>query len=295
MMSDKPWHFAGPGPGRTWIMFGAAWMLTAGCSTTWDRLRPNGWAADYDTAEARVRESGRERLIYYHPTDQGLHDPTFDALRSGPLRQQTAPFVLCSLFRSYERDRRYAAQFGVERAPALIVVHRDGTYHARTGEMSAPQIAEFLAAAEAPGTPPVVNPHIPREPNYVWYGSLESAETAARKTGQSILIVLDRWWPGDRRKLKKLLEHREVYSRFADMVHCRPGSIWGPADKSITRFGVVNLPALVILHPDGAHQVLELPTSYEAVVRFADRARATGGGTSATSTTTTAGPHSGGE
>ena len=292
MLSDKQWPFACPRLGRNAMACIVAWMLTAGCSTTWDRLRPNGWAADYDTAEARVGESGRERLIYYHPTDQGLHDPTFDALRSGPLRQQTAPFVLCSLFRSYERDRRYAAQFGVERAPALIVVHREGTYHARTGEMSAPQIAEFLAASKAPGAPPVVNLHIPRQPHYVWHGSLESAETTARKTGQSILIVLDRWWPGDRRKLKKLLEHREVYSRFADMVHCRPGSIWGRGDKSITRFGVVNLPALVILHADGAHQVLELPTSYEAVVRFADRARTTGGGASATSTAAV-GPSSG--
>ncbi|MEK7757018.1 MAG: hypothetical protein AAB385_07385, partial [Planctomycetota bacterium] len=241
----------------------------------WGRWRPNGWDADYDAAEARMAESGGELLIFYRAIDQGRPDPTFEALRSAPLKQQTAQYVRCSLFRSYEPDRRYVAQYGVDRAPALIVVHGDGTYHARMGLTSAAQISEFLAAAQPPGAAPVLNPHIPRETNYAWHSSLESAEAAAQKTGQSILIVFDRWWSRDRRKLEKLLERREVYSRFAGLVHCRPWSILGLGDQSMVRFGVMNLPALVVVHPDGSHQVLELPTSYEAIVRFADRARPT--------------------
>ncbi|MDO8632694.1 MAG: hypothetical protein Q7R41_19600, partial [Phycisphaerales bacterium] len=39
------------------------------------------------------------------------------------------------------------------------------------------------------------------------------------------------------------------------------------------RFGVKNLPALVIVEPEGNARALELPTSYEAIVRFADGAR----------------------
>ena len=259
-----------------------ALMLATGCSSTWSRWRPNGWHADYSAAEARMAESGSEMLIFFRAVDQDRPDPTFDALRSAPLKQQTAKYVLCSLYRSYEPDRRYVAQYGVDRAPALIVVHGDGTYHARTGLTSAAQISEFLAAAQPPGGKPVLNPHIPRDVNYVWHSSLESAETAAQKTGQSILIVYDRWWSRDRRKVEKLLEHREVYSRFAGMVHCRPGSILGGDHQSMARFSVVNLPALAVVHPDGSHQVLELPTSYEAIVRFADRARPTGGAATST-------------
>jgi len=261
----------------------SALILATGCSSIWARWRPNGWDTDYDAAEAHARESGRERLIFFRAVDQSLPDPTFDALRSAPLKQQTAQYVLCSLYRSYEPDRRYVAQYGVDRAPALIVVHRDGTYHARTGLTSAAQISEFLAAAQPPGAAPVLNPFIPRETNYTWHSSLESAETAAQKTGQSILIVFDRWWSRDRRKLEKLLERREVYSRFAGMVHCRPGSILGLDKQSMARFGVANLPALAVVHPDGSHQVLELPTSYEAIVRFADRARPNGGAATSTS------------
>lgn len=288
MMSDKARHCVGcrpgyvavtsrhPSRGVTLLALTVALALAAGCSSTLSRWRFSGWYADYNAAEARMAESGQEMLIFFRAVDQDRPDPTFDALRNDPLKQQTVQYVLCSLYRSYEPDRRYAAQYGVERAPALIVVHRDGTYHARTGDASAAQISEFLDSAQPPGAAPVLNPHIPRETTYVWYSSLEAAEAAAQKTGQSILIVFDRWWSRDRRKVEKLLDHREVYSRFAGMVHCRPGSIWGLNDQSTARFGVENLPALVVVHPDGSYQALELPTSYEAIARFADRARPAG-------------------
>ena len=236
-----------------------------------------------------MAESGQEMLIFFRAVDQDRPDPTFDALRSAPLEQQTSKYVLCSLYRSYEPDRRYAAQYGVNRAPALIIVHRDGKYHARTGLTSAAQISEFLDASQQSGAAPILNPHIPRETNYVWHSSLKSAEAVAQKTGQSILIVFDRWWSRDRGKLEKLLDRSEVYSRFAGMVHCRPGSIVGLDDQSMTRFGVENSPALVVVHSDGSHQVLELPTSYEAIVRFADRARPTGGAAPSTPAATPGG------
>lgn len=286
MMSDNTRHYAECRPGCAGMALTAALILASGCSSTWGRWRPNGWYSDYSAAEARMAESDREMLIFFRAVDQDRPDPTFDALRSAPLKQQTAKYVRCSLYRSYEPDRRYAAQYGVERAPALIVVHGDGTYHALKGATSEAQISEFLAAAQPPGAAPVPNPHIPRDINYVWHSSLESAEAAAKKTGQSILIVYDRWWSHDRRKLEKLLEHREVFSRFAGMVHCRPGSILGVDHQSRARFSVMNLPALVVVHPDGSHQVLELPTSYEAIVRFADRARPTGSAASSTAAVT---------
>lgn len=287
MTSDNKRHYVGWRPGYAGMAFMVALMLATGCSSRWSRWRPNGWNADYNAAESRMSTSGGDMLIFYRAVDQGLPDPTFDALRSASLKHQTAQYVRCSLYRSYEPDRRYVAQYGVERAPALIVVHHDGTYHALTGVTSAAKISEFLAAAQPPGAVPVLNPHIPRETNYVWHSSFESAEAAAQKTGQSILIVFDRWWSRDRRKLNKLLEHREVYSRFVGMVHCRPWSMLGNGDKAISRFGVANVPALVIVHPDGSHRVLELPTSYEAIVRFADRA--TGGAAISTAATAPAG------
>lgn len=283
MTSDNRRHSVGWRLCCAGMAFMVVLTVTTGCSSKWIRWRPDGWNADYDAAEARMGESGGDMLIFFRSVDQGRPDPMFEALRSAPLKQQTAQYVRCSLYRSYEPDRRYAAQYGVERAPALIVVHRDGTYHALEGVASAEKISEFLAAAQPPGAVPDLNPHIPRETNYAWHSSLESAEAAAQKAGQSILVVFDRWWSRDRRKLEKLLERREVHSRFTGMVHCRPRSILGNGDESMARFGIVNVPALVIVRPDGTSHVLELPTCYEAIVRFADRARPTAG--AATSST----------
>ena len=75
----------------------------------------------------------------------------------------------------------------------------------------------------------------------------------------------------DRKKLRKLLSRREVYHRFAAMVHCRINVPAFSDDTYITPFGALKLPAMVIAHADGSSRVLELPRSYQTVVRFADQ------------------------
>jgi hypothetical protein len=59
------------------------------------------------------------------------------------------------------------------------------------------------------------------------------------------------------------------------MVHCRVGVGGLSTDAYITRFGALMLPAVVIAHRNGTFDVLEMPMSYEAVVRFADGATGT--------------------
>lgn len=256
-------------------------VVGAGCSTGLPRWNWNGWSgwiAGYESAERASKESGKEMLVFYRTTDVGEFDTMNDALQSSTVKTRTANYVRCCLFQSYEPDRRYVAQYGVERAPALILVHSDGTFHAQSGPQSAEQIARFVDEARPPGASPVLNPYVPRSAVYTWHDSLPSAEQVASRTGQSVLIVLDRWMSRDWLKLGPMLESREVHSRFADWVHCRPnGSLWGGVGAAQRRFGVVNLPAIVLAHPDGSYQVLELPTSTESIALFADAARTTQG------------------
>ncbi len=233
-------------------------------------LTLGGWVADYDTAQSRAREADRELLIFYKDTRLGVDDDSWKSLNSRELKRTLRPYVRCKLFRPYEPDRRFVAQYGVERAPALIIVHRDGTYHARVGSMSGAQISEFLAEASPPGSPPILNPHIPRRVEYGWHRSFESAQAAAEQTGKPILLVYHRWLSRDWARLKELLTTREVYSRFDDMVHCRLGGFPPWTEAYITRFGAIRLPALVVAYRDGTHRALELPTSVESVARFAD-------------------------
>lgn len=248
-------------------------VVCSGCVPALTRWASDGWLADYDTAEQRQRESGRELLILYKDTRPGADTSMEKALASPPVKEVIRDYVRCGLFKSYEPHRRYVAQYGIDRAPAVILVHRDGTYHARSGHMSTAKLAAFLARAKPPGARPVINPYIPRRPRYDWHGSIEKARQVARLTGRPLLIVFYRTLSRDWQELNKLLSRQEVYRRFADMVPCRIGLTSLSADAYITQFGALKLPAIVIADRDGGRRVLELPRSYEAVVRFADSAR----------------------
>jgi len=248
-------------------------ILVPGCAAPLPYWTVPKWVAGYEEAERAARASGRGLLVYYRPTDQGVRDPVFHALQSPTVKERTAELVTCTLFQTHEPDRRYVEQYGVQRAPALILIHPDGTYHAHTGAQSVERIVEFLDSATPPGAEPTLNPHLPRQSIYSWHGSLEAAQQAADRTGQSILLVLDRWNTRDWERLRPMLERREVHARFADMIHCRPSSFWGGIDAARKKFGVANLPALVIIRTDGSFEALELPNSYETIARFADTAR----------------------
>jgi len=250
--------------------------LGGGCASSIHRARHwivGGMEADYQTAERLARQSGTGILILYTNIDLTRDDPVREAVKTAAARGNAKDYVRCVLFQNNEPDRRYVAQYGVDRCPAVIAVHPDGTYHARAGAMSVEQAEGFFAGATPPGSTPKVNPYIPREPSYAWGHDLESAERTAGASGRPLLVVLDRWMTRDWRKLRSMLERREVYTRFADMVHCRPGSLWSSAGSAAARFGVRNMPAVVIVEPDGSFHVLELPSSYETIVRFSDGIR----------------------
>lgn len=259
---------------RTGSLYAAAMALlfSIGCTGSLDRWVPGVWVADYEAAEQHIAETGRPMLIHY---EKGSHqaDKSSDAvLNSSLVKRLSANHVRCRLFRSFEPHRRYVAQFGVDRAPALIVVHRDGTYHSRVGLMSSAEAATFLVNAQPPGAKPRIDPYLPRSPRYHWHQRIEEAERTAQRAQAPVLIVFHRTLTSDWARLERILTRREVHTRFANLVHCCVG-VLNPWSKAyITRFGALKLPAIVLLRRDGTFEVLELPTSYAAVALFADAA-----------------------
>ncbi len=249
---------------------------TSGCTAAAGRIQwwiSGHWVADYQSAERLSRESNTGIVILYTNVDLTRDDPMREAVRNEATRGKTGEYVRCVLFRDNEPDRRYVAQYGVDRTPAMILVHADGTYHARVGALSSEGIAQFIAEADPPGLKPKLSPFIPRESTYAWISDFESARQSARESGRSMLVVLDRWATRDWSRLRPMLERREVYVRLADMVHCRPGSLWSSAGSAARELGVRNLPAIVIVEPEGEAHILELPGSYESIVRFAEGIR----------------------
>ncbi len=255
------------------VLAGAFVLLVGtGCVAPLSLNGHGAWAHDYDTAERRLQESDRDLLVFYLDDRPGRRDAFEKVLKSAPIRSLGERFVCCTLIRSYEPDRRYVSQYGVHRAPGVIRVHRDGTYHSATGIRAAFDVLRFVDGATPPGAHPELNPHIPREARYDWMDSIEDAERRAHRTARSTLIVFYRSWSGDWRQLEKLLTPHEVFRRLAGVVHGRVAV--SPLRKQIesARFGTLRLPALVLVQPDGGFSTLELPPSSESVTRFADAA-----------------------
>jgi len=250
-------------------------VVLSGCAANLPSFTWGGWIAGFEQAERTARASNKPMVVFYRTTNVGEHDAMNDALESSAVKSHTEGYVRCCVFQSFEPDRRFMRQYGVNRAPALVLVHPDGTYHAHAGPQSAEQIAQFLETATPPGATPVADPLLPREVTYSWQSSLGEAESAAARTGQSVFVVLDRWLTRDWFRLEPMLDSRDVHSRVADMIHCRPNAgLWSGVDAAQKRFAVANLPALVVLRPDGSFQTLELPTSSDAIARFLGAVRA---------------------
>jgi hypothetical protein len=247
-----------------------ALLCCAGCLNSLSYWTPSGWLAGYESAEQHASKTGRPLLIYYREVDHEKDREMDDAMDSSLVERLSTNYVRCRLFRSYEPQRRYVAQFGVDRTPALIVVHRDGTYHSHVGLMSSAEVASFLDSARPPGKQPRLDPYLPRKPEYIWQNRIDEAERMAQRVQRPTLIVFHRTLTSDWETVEELLLRKEVYARFAGLVHCRVGVLNPWANAHITRFGALRLPALVLLLTDGTFEVLETPTSYEGVVRFAD-------------------------
>lgn len=264
-------------------------FAAGGCSISLPRLDSNGWLGDFDKAERHVAESNKELLILYVSGRRGGESFMKAAMDSESLMAAVKDKVRCVLARSYEPDRRYVAQYGVDRSPAVILVHRDGTYHARTGLIAPDEIEAFLASAKPPGTRATYNAQIPRRAHYRWQDTIEPALSQASSEGKPLFIVYHRKISRDWMRLKKLLHRHEVCSRLTNLIHCRIGLPGFRREMAITPFGALHLPAMVIVTPDGQHAVLELPTSPESVIQFADSALSPGSKSAGNATSPTVG------
>lgn len=248
--------------------------VVAGCASPFRVVSTREWVADYDTAEHRMRQSNRDLLIFY-VDDRAGHDGIMDGMIKEPaVKDLGQHHICCTLVKSFEPDRRYVAQYGVDRAPALIRVHRDGTYHATTQVLSTHDILQFVQDSTSPGATPASNAYIPRKARYMWLDSIEQGQQIAGHSERSMLVLLYRSWTGDWDQMEDLLAPHEVYSRLSSMVHVRERHVSIFANHTSTPFGDLQLPALVIVAADGAFRTLELPTSSDAIVRFADSALA---------------------
>lgn len=250
------------------VLLPALCCLLPACSMS-DLWRMNTWVSDYHRAERQQQESGRPMLIFYRDPEPEKNKAVTRALRSRPVKPRLQEYILCALYREYEPDRRYMDQFDVRRSPALVVVWHDGAYRARSGLLSQGDVLGLLDSPREGANVRRNNPYLLYDAKYDWVTDFDSACALSDRAGCGMLIVLHRAFTSDFARMSDLLEDPAVYRRFANDVHCRLGSLSSSCRTAMGRYGVKQLPAIVVVDAGGQHRVLEMPVSSEAIVRFA--------------------------
>jgi len=252
----------------TVVLAGVA-AASQGCAAT-GRWIMGGWVADYETAEQRVLTTDRDLLIYFKSSSKRQTDRVEEILDSASVKKTLRGFVKCKLFRSHEPHRRYVEQYGVQRAPSLILVRPDGSFHATSTVFSLDDVEAFLAQADSVGAAPDVNLHVPRTASYRWHRKIAAAQDEATKTGQPVFYVFVRPMTRDWKTLKPLLHRREVFMRTGRMVACRLSSWSKDARELAESLGIQQWPAIAICGSHGKSSILEQPAGYEPICRLAD-------------------------
>ncbi len=253
---------------RSWLAVPALLLSLTGCAS-WPVPFASDWMADYDRAERQQSNSGKQVLFFFKDERRPRNKSVREAIADPRVKTLIEPHLKCTLAQEYEPDRQYARQFGVERGPALILLGADGMYRAHSGPMTTDEVRAFLQDADAPRLAPVRNPHLHHEVRYHWSSDLVAVEARARRTGRPILIVLFHEFSREFEKLSRQLDEPPVFRQFRNHEHCKLGVVWGSRRAARERFQVRDLPALVVVSPEGDSRVLEKPISARAIVRFA--------------------------
>lgn len=252
----------------------AAIVPAMGCRT-WERVDQwtnGGWMPHFDTAERAAWREGKPLLIAFEDAKAKRDDRLTVRMNDPRLRAFMEGHVRCALLSTDEPDRRFVQQYGIRRAPALILAHTDGTYHATDRPGSVDAMIAFLQSATPPGERPVLNPLIPRRDAVDWHSDLESARQESLRTGRLLFVAYERVGITDPVRWRQLLADGDVARGTADMVHARIGTLrWGGAVE--TPYGTIRPPALVVADAEGASRVIESPVSAEAVSRFVAESR----------------------
>ncbi len=232
--------------------------------------------AQFETAQRLAAQQGKELFVYY---ESWLSEPCGrmkKAIRSPQVQRVLAGKILCVLDESYEPNQRFVAQYGVDHYPSVVLIHTDKTYHGHGGEMNAESIIRFVESAKPPGRRPMINRQIPRRIDYAWQADYERAFKVAQQENRPVFIFYKSVISGDcTEMLTSVLNRADVASHFDDTVNCMLDWGYPPNRRLVARYGVTNVPAVVIVNPDGTHHARQGRMTPAELISFARSAKST--------------------
>ncbi len=230
----------------------------------------------FEEAQRRATRLGKAVFVFYGSWESTECGAMKAAIQTGMVQQHLNDKVTCDLDEIWEPNQQFVAQYGVDRFPAVVVIHRDGTYHSHVGKLNAEQLVAFLEQATPPGRSPMANPQIARKVDYHWIGDFERAVAQAKGAQRPLFVfyksVIS---PESNDMLFNVLDHPQVAGMFEHTVNAMLD--WGhaPNRRFMARYGITNVPGVLVIYPDGrylAHQGRMTGAQLAAFVRQAKSA-----------------------
>jgi len=214
------------------------------------------WEGNYDEALPKARRQGRELFIVYKWWLSPESNDLLAVLHSRPeVARHFTDTVNCLLDHDYAPNRAFVRRFGVTTVPALILVHRDGTYHSHSGAMTPDQIIRFVTASQGPGAVPGEDAaeRMSTRASYRWYSDFPRAQAHARQRGVNLFVFYSSLYSDASNRMARLLERDDVAALFADTINCRLDFSLGVNRQIMARYRVRQTPAFLVVRPDGTY------------------------------------------
>ncbi|MFQ5491761.1 MAG: hypothetical protein ACE5GE_13665 [Phycisphaerae bacterium] len=215
------------------------------------------WEGNYEEAQAKARRQNREMLIVYKWWVSAESTELIATLESRPeVARHFTETINCLLDMDYLPNRIHVRQYGVTQVPSIILVHRDGTYHAHTGPMSADQMVRFVnSARRSRGKSPRTDfaQRMQTRAGYNWYTDFTRASAHARNRGQDLFVFYNSLYSDHSNRMARLLDRSDVANLFQDTVNCRLDFSVPGNRQLMTRYRVDRTPAFLIVRPDGTY------------------------------------------
>lgn len=228
------------------------------------------WTYTFVEAEKLARDNEKPIFVFYRDPFDPKSGQMFEMIRSPQAAELLKGMVCCTLVTEYNPNRRFVAQYGIQEAPAVVIVHPDGTYHSRPGIVDFEQFREFITQSKPPGAKPAVDIQIPRPTDYLLHaeGDFEDALAAARRQNRKLLIVYKWWLDADSTEFIRRMSRPEVAARVSEAVHCILDWDYVPNRKFVEQYGVSTYPSLIVVHQDGTADKLQGLATVEQIVGF---------------------------
>ncbi len=231
------------------------------------------WFNIYEDALEEAKRQNRQLLVVYKWWLSGDSSELIRRMMKPEVARHFATMIHCMLDWDYVPNRQHMAQFGVDKVPALVIVHQDGTFHAMEGLASISKIVEFAVAARAPGRTPG-QPRTDRASGYSWHTDFDRALGIARRRNVNVFVFYHSVFSDTSKYMESRLAEPAVAALFRNTVNCKLD--WSnPRNRDLMEpYGVDRVPAFLIIRPDGTFHTRIGPQTaedLESLVQAAQR------------------------